>query len=64
MLIKERKQKAIMLINSHIEQIKRFHDSTSVDRYDGAVQLAELTGLITEKERKQFDSIVDDILYI
>lgn len=64
MTIKERKNKAISVLKAYIEDIREFHDSTTVDRYDGAVRLAELTGLITEKERKYFDSLVDDILYI
>ena len=35
-----KKEIAIRLIESYIGDIKEFRDSTSVDRYDGAVHMA------------------------
>jgi len=59
-----KKETAIKLIKQHIEEIREFHDSTTVDRYDGAVAMAYVTGLISKEQRKEFDDEVDNILYI
>lgn len=58
-----KKEIAIRLIESYIGDIKEFRDSTSVDRYDGAVHMAMMAGLITATERKKFDKEVNNIMY-
>ena len=64
MRIEHRKNLAKSLIEIYIRDIREFHDSTTVDRYDGAVQMAKITGLISAEEKEEFDSIVDNMLYV
>ena len=63
-MTKTKKEIARDIIVSYIKEIEEYGNNSygSVDKYDAAVTMAMMTGIITPTEKKKYDHLVNDLL--
>lgn len=63
-MTRTKKQIAIDIINSYIDEIREYGNNSygSVDKYDAAVNMAMMTGVITVKQKLDFDKVVNELV--
>ena len=51
------------VLKSYLSDMEDYHDSQTIDRFDGALNLARLLGLISDQEADKYFKASEEIMY-